>query len=239
MELTFRLRAAESISGGYKFYIDYTYYLCPDLKITIGGNDYVVTGVSENNWITVTGDTGLTVGNYTIRNPHFKNGKYLQYIEEFTQEFRQQDESLKSPFVYNVETQTRTQPPEVDSIIDSEGDMRFLVYNGEDIQERTIEKSEEERLNPLHRWIDAFIDALERSKDIHDVLTVTRTNHRFITTKGSETTSERGQAMFNNKYTGIDLVVSLQIKKNLDCPERDIPVIEGDAYSIGYSDGYA
>lgn len=225
--------------GDFKIYVDYTYYLCQSLPITIGGVDYIIRDVDIDNWIVVSGDSSLSRGTYTLRNPHFKHGKFQQYNEEFVQEFMTTDQNLSSPFVYNVETQNRTQPAEVDSLIDSEGDMRFIVYNGDDVQDKIIEKTTTDVLAPLHRWIDAFEQALEKSYDIHDVLTVNRIDHRKLDTKRDEMNKDRGAMLFNGKYSGVEVIMNIQIKIQMSCPQRDLPPTGGRAYSDGYSDGYA
>jgi len=243
MQLDIYIRGAEILDGSYKFYADYTYYLAPGLIITIGGNEYTIEEISIDNYFICTGDAGLGVGTYTIRNPYFNHGKYLQYVAEFRNKFNGAAAAVEyesAPFVYNVETQPRTQPTEKDSIIDSEGDMRFIIYNSEKVNERSIEETTTDILQPLHRWIDEFEKALEASYSIHDIGTVVRTDHRLITTNGDETDSDRGETLFNGQYSGVEFIMNVQIKINLDCPVRDLPPLpEGDAYSDGYSDGYA
>lgn len=239
MTLKIRVRGAEVIDGGYKIYVDYTYYLSEGMTVVIDANTYKVLNVSIDNYIEVSGDASLANGTYTIRNPHFKHGKYEQYEKEFLNEMKAEGEQyLKAPFVYNVETQARTVPPDPDSIIDSEGDMRFLVFKTDNVNDKSIENTEEKVLKPLNRWIDSFIDALDRSYKIHDIGTVVRTNHRMITTKTNSLSGGQDSNIFKGRYSGVDLVINVQIKKNLDCIERDIPVAEGDAYSDAYSDAY-
>jgi hypothetical protein len=234
MTLDLDVYAVTVISGNYKLWATNTHYLGKNSIITLSAVDYTVVSFVQNSYLIVSGASSPAPGTYALRKPQYIYGKYLQVQQEIG---KKHDKDIL-PMIWRFDLASRTSPTARDSVNESEGSSRFFFMATNNPKEYTTESDYDNVLNPLNSLADTFLTALGRNNRVNTINGVTRVNYSKFTNGGNSTTTDTSQKVFNKNISAVEVTVPLNIIKDFTCRVREIPLVDGNGFSIGFSTGF-
>ena len=234
MPLDLVIYAVEVVDGDYKVYTENTFYFKLNSVLTISGVEYTVVDFTINQYLTLSGASAPVNGSYPIPAPTYIYGKYKEVNKEIS---RLQDISIM-PLIWRFDIQTRTTPAARDSINESEGNVRLFFNATNNPENYTTETDYNNVLNPLNSFIEYFLRYLQRNNRVNKTSSITSTYYSKFVNGGTGTTTDDGQRVFNKNVSAIEVNFPLSIIKSLVCTPRVIPIVEGEGFSSGFSDGF-
>jgi len=196
--------------------LDNTFYTCNTLHlqkgyvVTVGLSDYVVSDITPNVSVTLTGTPSLTALNFTAYTPFYKHGTIITTNVELD---KADDANQITPLVYLREVFV-DKFNNTDSSFDRESSLEifFLAQNSFSETEDDIRSY---GLLPMRNLVYRFIETLNNHKDIGKFSDYEIKDWlRF----GFETQNGATKKIFNfTDLTGCQLNISIPIKKNFSC----------------------
>ena len=214
MSVTLKIDSVESSGSNWKVYCSNTQYLNTLSEIEIGSVQYVVESFVQDEYLILEGAAQPTTGIFALRNPTFKHGKYQAVLTELSDP---QDLDIM-PLIWMLENQQRTRPSDLDSKIESEGQVRLFFANTDDWS-RDTEQMYEEILNPVLTLVNLFLVELEANKRTGDFGVIETTNHAKLTIGGGDLGSTEAQGIFQRTLSGIEVTINLPIMVDFDCSD--------------------
>lgn len=187
-----------------------------DVSITVMAIEHEVTPIATS---------------FNLNTPTFLHGKYKAVLADIS---RADDRDIL-PFVWMVELQTRRQPAEIDSKIDTEGQVRLFFCNKTQWSEDT-DWQYLEVIEPLQSFVDLFLQTLKANPRTGEIGVVDITNHAKVTTGDGSIKQEGETQVFDKELTGIEVLVELPIMINMNCDEvvpqgcEGVYIYNGDTY---------
>jgi len=214
MSVTLKIDSVEASGSNWKVYCSNTQYLNTLSELEIGSVQYVVESFVQDEYLILEGAVEPTPGIFALRNPTFKHGKYQAVLTELSDP---QDLDIM-PLIWMLENQQRTRPSELDSKIESEGQVRLFFANTDDWS-RDTEQMYEEILNPVLTLVNLFLVELEANKRTGDFGVIETTNHAKLTIGGGDLGSTEAQGIFQRTLSGIEVTINLPIMVDFDCSD--------------------
>ena len=214
MSVTLKIDSVEASGSNWKVYCSNTQYLNTLSELEIGSVQYVVESFVQDEYLILEGAVEPTPGIFALRNPTFKHGKYQAVLTELSDP---QDLEIM-PLIWMLENQQRTRPSELDSKIESEGQVRLFFANTDDWS-RDTEQMYEEILNPVLTLVNLFLVELEANKRTGDFGVIETTNHAKLTIGGGDLGSTEAQGIFQRTLSGIEVTINLPIMVDFDCSD--------------------
>jgi hypothetical protein len=190
-----------------------TYWLDTVESIDISATIYTVEEVVNDVSITINA-TSTPVNNViTIPNPFFYSGTIVQTNEELAQDDKNVGDRTPMAYLFRDINDTFLPP---DSAIERETPIRLFFLNEENFEDFTSEVNSEEVLEPMRQMAYYFVEhVLERSKLIGKI--DEDYSIRDYSKFGTENASGYTNNIFNDKYSGVELNITLPIKKDYTC----------------------
>ena len=214
MSVTLKIDSVEASGSNWKVYCSNTQYLNTLSELEIASVQYVVESFVQDEYLILEGAVEPTPGIFALRNPTFKHGKYQAVLTELSDP---QDLDIM-PLIWMLENQQRTRPSELDSKIESEGQVRLFFANTDDWS-RDTEQMYEEILNPVLTLVNLFLVELEANKRTGDFGVIETTNHAKLTIGGGDLGSTEAQGIFQRTLSGIEVTINLPIMVDFDCSD--------------------
>ena len=215
LSVTTSIKSATLISG-----TTYVLNVCKNLWFIKGKTVIVneVNGTIEsftNTDVTIKFDaTPLVFDTIAIDKPTYYYGTVIKVIQEIANNDLNGYVNERTPFIYVKESFDETYNLN-DSIIDRTSNLRIFFLTESNFADWKTTEHYAEAIEPLRYLVNAFLDALNKSKLIGKLTDYTTTNHAnfgvYVTDKGHT------QSIFNDQLSGIELTISLPILKNQNC----------------------
>ena len=233
LDLQLNIYNVSIVPAGYLCYVDSTQYLNTNRKLVIDGVTYTVVSFEHNVSVTLRGDTIPDVGSHTLANPYFTHGK----LKAVNAELSSLDPVSVIPLIWMFELQPRTQPSEIDTIIESTGTVKMFFMATANYQDFTTQQHYLECINPMNNLVNAVKQGIIEHKRSGIVFEGLRMNHAKFTTGGGATASDENDVL-PLFISGIELELTLPITQDLSCPTRVIPASEGKGFDSGFDSGF-
>jgi hypothetical protein len=214
MSVTLKIDSVEASGSNWKVYCSNTQYLNTLSELEIGSVQYVVESFVQDEYLILEGAVQPTTGIFALRNPTFKHGKYQAVLTELSDP---QDLDIM-PLIWMLENQQRTRPSDLDSKIESEGQVRLFFANTDDWS-RDTEQMYEEIVNPVLTLVNLFLVELEANKRTGDFGVIETTNHAKLTIGGGDLGGNEAQGIFQRTLSGIEVTINLPIMVDFDCSD--------------------
>lgn len=213
LDLKLNVTSVETVGSTYKLFTCNTYYLAPQSKVTINAVVYTVVSLVNNEYLIVSGASLPIKGIYNLTNPYFTHGTVKQANEELSMESDMFKKTpmvfLKRPFseiFYNGQQSD-----------DRNADLTLYFLTQADFDHWQIDSFDENAIKPMYNLMTAFIEMINKNKQINKALI---NDYRieekikfsvYVNDKGHE------KSYFNDTLSGIQLNISLPIRKNYTC----------------------
>ena len=209
MNLQLNIKTVSSEDNLHTITVCNTYYLAKDNIIEIDSNSFTIVSVIDSE-IVLSGDVAPTVGKFTIANPFFFHGTITQTNNELSQIT---DCFEKYPAIYLrrtfVENWSRT------SEIEREAQLTLYFLTQANFEQWQTENFDEYAIKPMRKLCYSFIDKINNNRQLHKSNDWSITDNikfaTFVTDKGYE------NQKFNDTLSGVQLDITLKIKKNYKC----------------------
>jgi len=202
----------DNLDGTYTLATCNTYQLqtLPNCPISIDGSSYVITEVVNNQSITIKGTSKPIVTEFAIPKPFYFHGTAIKTNIELSKI----DTFNKFPMVYLLEVlQDRFFAR--DEVNERETDLRLFFLAPSKFGEWTTDDHYKGAILPMRNLAYQFIKVLNDSKLINNFAEYTLINRVnfgvYVTDKGNES------RIFNDDLSGVEMRITLPIKRNLNC----------------------
>jgi len=200
----------DNLDGTYTVETCDTYYLHECLKITIDAVTYTVKSVEKNVSFVIKGDVLPTATSFELPAPFYFHGTVIQTNQELIN-FDQFD---KLPMAYLLEV-LEDDFFNRDEINDRESDIRLFFLTTANFADWKTGDHYKSAIEPMRSVAYNFINVLNNSKLINIFATYTlinRVNFGVYTTDKGNTKN-----IFNDNMSGVELRLTLPIRKVLNC----------------------
>lgn len=214
----------------YRLFTQNTHYLNTNKVVTLNGINYTIIAFEQDLFIEVVDEVNVPAkGTYDLPAPFFIHGKLKPTNEELAMKFGSQYEWM--PLVWMFELASRSQPAEIDSVLESEGAVSLFLMSSTNRGDFSTEDHYREVVKPMNSLADSIVKALNLYGPTGNVGLRERINHANFTTGGNSTTSEdEADVLSAGPLSGVEMSIDIPIKKKLLCPERFIPSGVGPAF---------
>lgn len=204
----------DNSDGTYTLDLCDTYWLNVQSAIDVSATIYEIVSVVEDESITVSGSFLPATNTFFVNKPHFYMGTIVQANNDITESNK--DVSARTPMAYLFRDLEDTFKSN-ESILDRETPIRLFFLHEANFEDFDVDVTDEEILKPMRSMAYYFVDnILRKSKligDINDEDYSIRDYSKF----GTENASGYVNNIFNDHYSGVELNITLPIKKNYDC----------------------
>lgn len=179
-------------------------------------NTYQITSVDyDNNLLEISplGMYSFSGTNLILNKPSFFVGTPLSTNREWSQ--FDIDQRKKVPFVWMVEP-TRERFKDLGDPISRESELRIVFLDSNDVEQWYTKDTHDNRLQALYNMVEEFIEAVRSNRLVFfsDDLEYTTKN---FTKFGKETTQGVETNIIDANLTGIDLQVTVKVKRDYKC----------------------
>jgi hypothetical protein len=188
-----------------------TFYLTKGTAIEIASSIYIIRGVSDNESITIVSNIAPDISNSVTLEPlKFFHGS----IEQTNTELKgQSDMSSKTPMCYLKRT-FRERVMKSDSSIDREIEVNLFFLTQADFPQWRTDDHDKYAIYPMRNVMNAFVSYLMKNSQIaplpeFDV--IDRIKFGVVSEKGVN------KSYFNDNLSGVELSISIPIRKNYQC----------------------
>ena len=214
--LTFEVKIksiVDNMNGTYTLETCNSQYLHPLQDVVIDGIDYKVVkeGFESNKTITIQGALIPTVPSFTLPALKFFHGTIIATNNELQ---RVQFAWDKFPMAYLYEQFTDKFNASVDSVIDRDASIRLFFLLNTDEENWLTKDHYNYVITPMRNVLEGFINSLLENTNIGLLTDFTGINHAKF---GVWTSNGVDKRLFNDKLSGVELSVTLPIKKDFKC----------------------
>lgn len=215
-----------------------TYWLMPNMTISIDGADYFIESFVKDTSITVSGSVQPAVTSFQMTAPELRHGSRRKVNNERKDEF-----DLRSVWVY-------LPIPEVveDNFIESDiaytADIRPIFLKDYNEQRDTIDLQQDEIIEPLNAAADYFIDLINDDYGtFNEPASVTR---REWMNFGDPAVWGNDELIFDQQLSGVEARMSLEVMESgiCDCESGELDncpdvttSVEGTATNVDTAPG--
>ena len=234
---TLSVYAVEVISEGvFKLWATNTYYLTVNYNLTLGGDLYIVTDFLQDTWVQVERKDHVNspaVLDYQLDDPLYIWGRFNQVNVEI----KGKKEYGFKPFIWRFDLEPRT-INYGDEMNISVGNTRLFFAYPTNVKKYTTSTDYTNVLDPLQGYVNQFITQLKKHRLVGRLTTSTNIKHpKFLTSNGS-VGNEETSFVFGKYISAVEVTINFPIRRDLTCRTRFIPVVEGNGFSSGFSDGF-
>ena len=232
--------------GKYKCLTTNTYWLTIDSYLNIIEDvtgqikEYRVVDFEQNKYLTlgplnsdVAVNSSPRIGSYTINNPYFVPGK----LKVATTEMSNSKDGQQKPLIWMFEPLNRTRPAESDTALESTGDVRLFFMNSSEYNNSTNIEKYRLYVDPVSSMVSLFIRKLKKHPRAGKIFLTSVIDHTRFTNDSGDTDS-LGNNILPRQASGQEVFITIPIRKSVVCNPRQIPTLDGGAYSDGYSDDF-
>lgn len=237
LNIELKINGVELVDGGYKCYTLNTHYLRPLEEFNVNGVTYTVESFVYNSYLIVSGSTPIAPGTYTLNNPSFKHGKLKQTSAEILAQNQVRANKLVMPLVWMFELSPRQTPSEVNSMLESAGNVKLFFMNSADYENFTTADHFTNVIQPMSNLVDLFLKRLKKHNRVGKAYISNRIEHAKFTNDNGESAGE-GKNILPMRLSGIEVELSLPINICLNCPTVELPEGEGGAFSGAFSSAF-
>lgn len=213
MVLDYNILSVEENDGKYTLQVDKTWYLNTGIWVTIDDNKYKIESFIQDSELVLIPkehEESPVVGDYILPNPIFYHGKTKAINVELLNE---QDAYLRPPILWLWEIFDRTEPEDVESIIDSEGEVRLIFLLPWPNQSWETSDQYTNIIKPLTSVIDYFQELLYDFKGVGKLQSKNRINHVKFGNYSLANSADTERNMFSIDLSGIEYPVNIPLTK--------------------------
>lgn len=203
----------ESDGDNWKVYSCDTYWTIPEMTVNIGGADFTVVSVSQNEYIVVSGLAMPVGGSYQLDAPDFWHGSHRKVNSEMGEEpsFGFFAVYLPVPRVREINN------PEEEVVYTASVRPLFLCTYNE--RRDTIDLQQTEIIEPLNAMADFFLYLIEENDGLYN--TPEDVARREWMNFGDESVWGNDKLIFNRNYSGVELQFDLEVLPDGVCACAD------------------
>jgi hypothetical protein len=210
LSMPLQVRRVEVIGAVQRLHTRNTWYLNTKTTVSIGGNEYLIKGFKQNCYIDVPLTPTVTAGIYQLNKPYYIHGKY----EAVNKELANVQPIDYNPLVWYLETDKRRYPSEVDSNLESDGNVRMFVMDSSNWEDFDTIDHYTEIISPLGSLVDHIIETAKFVLGVNDIGGFETVNHAKFTT-GGDGVKVSGKKVLGDTQSGIELIMNIPIRKRL------------------------
>jgi hypothetical protein len=204
----------EASGSNWKLWSCDTYWTMRDMTITIGGEDFTVVEVSQDEYVIVSGEDEPVGASYQLSAPTAWHGSHRKVNSEMMEEPTPGDAVVYLP----VPRVRETNDPEEEVVYTASWRPLFLyTYN----QRRdTIGLQQDEVIEPLNAMADFFLWLIEYNDDLYN--TPEDIERREWMNFGNEAVWGNESLIFNRDFSGVELSFDLEVLPDGVCACSDV-----------------
>jgi hypothetical protein len=207
----------EASGTNWKLWSCDTYWTMRDMTITIGGEDFTVLSVSQNEYVIVSGTATPIGASYQLSAPAFWHGSHRKVNAEMMEEPTPGDAVVYLPLPRVRETNN----PEEDIVYTAS--VRPLFLYTYDQRRDTIDIQQDEVIEPLNAMADFFLRLIDQNDGYYN--TPEDVERREWMNFGNEAVWGNDQLIFNRDFSGVELGFDLEVLPDGACAcSTDEPV---------------
>lgn len=199
----------DNLDGTFTLSMCPTYWLMPNMTITIDGNDYVIESFVQNESITVSGSVQPVVTTFQLAAPEFRHGARRKVNNERKGEF-----DLRSIWVY-LPIPEILEDNDLESDISYTADIRPIFLKDYNKMRDTIDLQQDEVIEPLNAAADYFIELINNDYEtFNEPPSISR---REWMNFGNPTVWGNDELIFDQPLSGVETRMSLEVLENGVC----------------------
>lgn len=203
-----------NLDGTYTFSTCDTYHVMQGSYIEINGDDYLVKSVDTDiNTITIYSNIAITSDTFLTQKPYFFHGTPIDTTNVLSTIL---DSSQKYPMIYLLEIIKDKFIADKSSIIDRESNLNIFFLAEANFQDWDVDQHYSDAIIPMMNLCSNFIDYLKKHPDIGTISDFEVIYHAKFGMQLKEA-SGHVKNLFNDNTSGVQLRVTLPIKKTLIC----------------------
>jgi hypothetical protein len=207
----------EASGTNWKLWSCDTYWTMRDMTITIGGEDFTVLSVSQDEYVIVSGDAEPVGASYQLSAPTFCHGSHRKVNAEMMEETSPGDAVVYLPLPRVRETND----PEEEVVYTASARPLFLYTY--DQRRDTIDLQQDEVIEPLNAMADFFLWLIEYNDGLYN--TPEDIERREWMNFGNEAVWGNDELVFNRNLSGVELGFDLEVLPDGVCACEDLAPI--------------
>ena len=208
------ISTVDNTDGTITMEVDCTYWMMQDCKYMIGANVYRVINIANTtvSLKPLVDITPIIVENFVLPPPKYYNGTYKMVKNEINGDY---DKSSILPFVWLFEIIEDGFVNDDESMIDRTSDIRIYFTASANYENWLYNDHYDYVIYPMKTMVDAFLDLIRASRFFTDVFDYRTTNLVNLSVQGTQE-----ESIFDLNLTGIELRITSDIRKDLNCNEK-------------------
>jgi len=199
-------------AGEYKLFTCDTMWLSVGDKITVSTDTWIVTELSINEYIIVTGVNLSIPECIDLTLPFYFHGTVMATNSELNMiKFS----SNKFPMIYCLEVFREVFNGSVEDAIERESSLRLFFLTENNFENWITEDHYINVINPIRAMLDSFINGINNGIGFGKIDTYTTVNHVNFGTFAQDNGHLKN--LFDDNLSGIELEVTIPVLKDLDC----------------------